>query len=243
MTDSASVERGKVAIVTGAASGIGAAIAEQLHADGWRLVLADRSELPTSAPGLAVATDISQPSDVDELYRRSTQEYGRVDAVINVAGITKVGDVLVEDLDVALFDEILAVNLRGTFLMCRGAIKALRAVGGGAIVNFGSTASIVGIGGGGYVASKSGVAGLSRVVAYQNARDGIRCNTVAPGATDTPMIQTSLAKGTAAVSREGCLAGMARTEDIAVLVSFLISDAGRFVTGAMYTVDGGLTQH
>ncbi|MTD16327.1 SDR family oxidoreductase [Nakamurella sp. YIM 132087] len=234
-----------VAVVTGAASGIGACVADVLRADGWRLSLADLSPMPegTADPtDLTTATDISSAADVESLFASTLRRFGRIDAVVNVAGITLAGDVLVEDLDEETFDRVIGVNLRGTFLMCRAAVRTLRG-SGGAIVNIGSTASVVGIGGTAYVTSKSGVAGLSRAIAYQYADRGIRCNTVAPGATDTPMIRTSLAKGAAAVDRPGCLPGMARPQDVAELVRFLVSDAGRFVTGAVYTMDGGLTQH
>jgi NAD(P)-dependent dehydrogenase (short-subunit alcohol dehydrogenase family) len=242
---------GDVAIVTGAASGIGKATAELLLADGWRVVAVDidalRLDFPSGTPDarvLLIAADVSRASAVKSLFTEAAHKFGRVNAVVNSAGVTYQDDALIEDLSDSVFDQTQAVNLRGTFLMCKHAIPALRASRGGAIVNLGSVASLRGLGGAAYVSSKAGIAGLSRVVAAQYAAENIRCNTVAPGPTATPMLDIVKRKATFAMSAmPGIISGEASPSEVAALIKFLISAPGRFITGAIYTIDGGLTQH
>jgi NAD(P)-dependent dehydrogenase (short-subunit alcohol dehydrogenase family) len=241
---------GKVALVTGAASGIGRAAARVLAARGWALALADVDETglaefagPGPAGHLVRGADVSSSEAVRGLVAAAVERFGHIDAVANIAGITRPGDGPVEHTAESDFDRIVAVNLRGPFLVCKYAIPHLRAAGGGCVVNVGSVASVRGYGGTAYVASKSGLAGLSRAVAYHYAGANIRCNTIAPGFTDTPMARVAAAKPGPAPRTPGTLPGMAEPHEIAELLAYLLSPAGRFINGALYTVDGGLAQH
>jgi len=164
--------------------------------------------------------------------------------VANVAGISVLTDTRLEDVDVEVFDRTHAVNMRGTFLMCKAAIAPLRANGGGSIVNLGSVASLRGVGGPAYVSSKAGIAGLSRAIAAQYAAERIRCNTVAPGPTATPMLEISKQKPTVnTIGVPGTIPGEADPDEVAAVIEFLAADTGRFMTGGVYTIDGGVTQH
>jgi NAD(P)-dependent dehydrogenase (short-subunit alcohol dehydrogenase family) len=193
---------------------------------------------------LALAADISDPEAVARVYAATLDRFGHLDAVANVAGISILADARLEDLDVEVFDRTQRVNLRGTFLMCKAAIPALRANGGGAIINLGSVASVRGVGGPAYVSSKAGVAGLSRAIAAQYAAERIRCITVAPGPTSTPMLEIAKQKSTVnTLGAPGTIPGEADPDEVAALIEFLAGDSGRFITGALYTIDGGLTQH
>ncbi|MES2169166.1 MAG: SDR family oxidoreductase, partial [Actinomycetota bacterium] len=187
-------------IVTGAASGIGLATAERLLADGWLVTVAD---LPNSAltdrfadsdACQVVAVDIYDSASVQSLIAAAVSRFGSLSALANIAGITVLEDQKLEDLDDAVFDRVVAVNLRGAFLMCKYAIPHLRAAGGGAIVNMGSVASVRAMGGAAYVSSKHGILGLSRVIASQYAAEQIRCNVVAPGGVNTPMLEIARRK-------------------------------------------------
>jgi NAD(P)-dependent dehydrogenase (short-subunit alcohol dehydrogenase family) len=243
----------KVAIVTGAASGIGLATARRLLRGGWRIVGVDLAEdrvVKAVEPGdtgddfVAVGADIGDPNAVEALYARSAEAFGRLDAVVNSAGISLVTDTRITDVTLEDFDRTVRVNLRGTFLMCRAAIEPLRAAGGGAIVNLGSVASVRGAGGTSYTATKHGIAGLSRAVAAHYAGDRIRCTTVAPGPTTTPMLAASKTKSSSASGGfPWALAGEADPDEVAALIEFLVSDSGRYLTGGVYPIDGGITQH
>ncbi|WP_344617305.1 SDR family oxidoreductase [Dactylosporangium salmoneum] len=239
--------------MTGAASGIGRATALRLLGAGWRVCAADldadrvRAALTAyegSAALQAQAADISSPEDVQALYRAADAAFGGLDGVANVAGVSFLEDQRIEDVDVETFDRTHAVNLRGTFLMCKYAIDPLRRRGGGAIVNLGSVASVRGVGGPAYVSSKAGIAGLSRAIAASYAADLIRCNTVAPGPTSTPMLEISKRKSTVTtLGAAGTIPGEADPDEIAALVHFLLGPTGRFMTGGIYTLDGGISQH
>jgi NAD(P)-dependent dehydrogenase (short-subunit alcohol dehydrogenase family) len=243
------VSAGRIAVVTGAASGIGLATARRLAAQGWRLALADLDAgavkdvagFPLDGH-LVQATDIADPDAVTTLFARVGAELGPVRAVANVAGLTVVEDGRIEDVSLETFDRVIGVNLRGTFLMCKAAIPALRAAGGGAIVNVGSVASVKGTGGVSYVSSKHGVLGLSRQIAYRYAAEGIRCTVVAPGPTATPMIAIARAKG-AVQTVPGVVPRDAEADEVASLIVYLLSDDAAMITGSVHLVDGGMSQH
>ena len=163
----------------------------------------------------------------------------------NCHGISLMEDTRIVDVPEEVFDRTIAVNLRGIFLMCKYGVPALKRSGGGAIVNLASAAALSGGGGTSYTASKGGVTALTRAIAFQNAAEGIRCNSICPGPVDTPMLQISMKKLglTTMTSRPGTIPRIAQPEEVAFLITFLVSDEAAFITGAIYTIDGGATQH
>jgi NAD(P)-dependent dehydrogenase (short-subunit alcohol dehydrogenase family) len=154
-------------------------------------------------------------------------------------------DTKIVDVPEEVFDRTIAVNLRGMFLLCKYGIPHLKGAGGGAIVNLASVAALAGGGGTSYTTSKGGVAALTRAVAFQNAAENIRCNSICPGPVDTPMLQISMKKlGLSTMtSRPGTIPRIARPQEVASLITFLVSDEAAYITGATYTIDGGASQH
>src|SRR5262245_44385590 len=245
---------GRVAVVTGASSGIGAALAEGLCGAGARVALAARrreriDELATrlSADGgdaVAFACDVSVEADVDRLASDVIARFGRVDLLVNNAGITEV--VAAEQEPLTTFERVVATNLTGAFLCAQRFGRAMLAGGGGAIVNVASVLGMVGSGQvpqASYAASKGGLINLTRELAAQWARKGIRVNALAPAWFPSEMTQDMFAD-------EGGLrwirnrTPMGRGGDPAELVGpllFLASDAASYVTGQILAVDGGWT--
>jgi meso-butanediol dehydrogenase / (S,S)-butanediol dehydrogenase / diacetyl reductase len=243
---------GKVVVVTGAASGIGAAAARRFAAEGAALVLADLNEaegqklaqeLSTQgSPASFVRTDVSDPNQVEALMQAAVDRHGALHVVFNNAGIGAYGKA--PDLDVALWQQVIAVDLHSVFYGCRSAIPRLRAAGGGAIIN---TASISGLFGDyglvAYNAAKGGVVNLTRSVAIDHAREGIRVNAVCPGPIGTPLLNPLL-DAPGARDEYARLVPMGRVgqpEEVAAVVAFLASDDASYITGAAIVVDGGVT--
>ncbi len=246
---------GKVAVITGAASGIGAATAVRFCQEGAAVVVADLNEAGgqavvaqgTGAGGRACfqRTDVTDEGDVRGLMDRALEEYGRLDVVFNNAGLGgAIGPI--EELAVEDWDRTQAVLLRGVFLGIKHAVPLLRRNGGGSIL---STASVAGLRGGAgphaYSAAKAAVINLTRSVAIEVAKDRIRVNCICPGGINTPLISTRIPGG------EGVAAQLLATiqplprsgtpEDIAGMALYLASDEAGFVTGAAMVVDGGFT--
>lgn len=242
---------GRVGIITGAAAGIGRAAAEAFAAAGARLVLADRDGegvgrvaqrlRDTGADLVAVRCDVSDEEDVAAMVAAATDRWGRLDIAFNNAGAAAP----LERSSRADWDRTIAVNLTGTWLCMRAEIAAMRAAGGGAIVNCSSIAGLVGFpAAGAYVASKHGIVGLTRSAALDLADAGIRVNAICPGVVDTPMV--TRATGGDAARRDALVAGepigrMGAPEEIAHAALWLCSAAASFVTGAAIAVDGGWT--
>ena len=240
---------GKVAIITGASRGIGAVAARAFATAGAGVVLAARdadalsavAEQITARGGraLAVPTDVGDPGAVARLVRTTIDVFGRLDAAFNNAGGGGHPPTPLADVAVADFDTVVRINLRGIFLCMKYEIPAMRASGGGAIVNMSSTAGLRGVGGiGAYVASKHGIIGLTKSVALDYARHGIRANAVAPGPIATerlvlPEAQREQFVRTIPVQRVG------RPEEVAAAVIWLCSDQASFITGATIPIDGG----
>jgi NAD(P)-dependent dehydrogenase (short-subunit alcohol dehydrogenase family) len=248
--------QGKVAIVTGAASGIGRSVAQVFAREGCKLTLVDINEaglketlgMLQASPGveaIAAPADLSRSEDVQRVIGQAMSKYGQLTSLANCHGISMLEDGRILDVPEEVFDRTIAVNLRSLFLTCKYALPHLKQAGAGAIVNLASGAALGGGGGTSYTASKGGVAALSRAVAYQGSADNVRCNSVCPGPVDTPMLQISMKKlGVKSMAnRPGTLQRIARPEEVAFLIAFLISDEAAFITGATYTIDGGMTQH
>jgi NAD(P)-dependent dehydrogenase (short-subunit alcohol dehydrogenase family) len=248
---------GRVALVTGASSGIGRATAEVFASKGAKVVLAARrgEELASLAEEIqgrggeatVITTDVSSPRDVEAMVAHAIETWGRLDYAVNNAGIEgKFAPIT--DLSIAEWDAVLGINLRGAFLCMKyEAAAMLEAGGGGAIVNVGSVNSFLGFpSGSAYVASKHGLIGLTTSVSAELASQGIRVNAVCPGIIDTPMhhrargllgdeVYDSVVLPSVHLQRAG------RPEEIAHAIVFLCSDEASYITGATLTPDGGFT--
>ena len=247
---------GKSAVVTGAASGIGRATALLFAAEGARVAVGDwddeglqalASEVRDRA-GRVVAkkTDVSKRGDAQALVSAAVDEFGGLDLCINNAGIGLYNTTL-EQTQEDDWDRVMAVNLKGVYLVSQAAIPHLRARGGGAIVNVASVHAVATqerIAA--YAASKGGVLALTRAMALDLARDGIRVNAVLPGAVDTPLFRRALADEGKSAEELGfrfdpqAIGRVAQPEELARAILFLASDASSFMTGSPMVVDGGL---
>jgi 3(or 17)beta-hydroxysteroid dehydrogenase len=246
---------GKIAIVTGAASGIGRACARRLASEGAKIVLADRDVSggeaaagALGAPHVFHALDVTDPAGWASVVDETVRTLGRLDVLVNAAGVA-----VMKDIERTTLDEwrlVNAVNSEGTFLGCQAALRAMKTVGGGSIINVSSVAGIVADPDlAAYCASKGAVRLLTKAVALHAARAGygIRCNSVHPSFIDTPMVDALLATASergltrGKLERAIPLGRLGEADDIAHLVVYLASDESRFVTGAELVIDGGLT--
>jgi NAD(P)-dependent dehydrogenase (short-subunit alcohol dehydrogenase family) len=241
----------KVAIVTGAASGIGKSVAECYAQEDVAVVLSDvnqalgeqAAEQIRQAGGQAtfVMADVSRPTDCERVVEVALEQYGRLDYACNNAGIGGEQN-QTADLSIEGWQNILAINLSGVFYGMKYQIPAMLKTGGGAIVNMASILGQVGFAGAvGYVAAKHGVVGLTQGAALEYAPHGIRINVVGPGFISTPMIhelEEDLELKSALVALHP-IGRLGRSEEVAELVIWLSSEKASFVTGAYYPVDGG----
>jgi NAD(P)-dependent dehydrogenase (short-subunit alcohol dehydrogenase family) len=236
---------GRVAVVTGAARGIGEAIARRLVDSGARVVSLDTAAPAAPRDGVRdVEADVSDPRSAAAAFASVDAQEGRVDVLVNNAGIQRVG--LAGQLSYEDWQAVIGTHLTGTFLCCSEAIPRMTAGGrGGAIVSIASVAGFVGLPGRGpYSAAKAGIMGLTRVLAIEGTAAGIRVNAVAPGFTRTELIQQALDDGSLTeewMLRNVPLDRIAEPDEIARVVCFLASDDASYVTGQTLVVDGGWT--
>ena len=237
----------RVALVTGAATGIGRATAQRLAAEGAIVVCGIESEAQTAPAGLeGLVLDIREPGSWRRAVARIVARHGGIDVLVNNAGIRSPGTA--DGVARAAWDETIAVNLTGTFLGCREVVPVMRRGGGGAIV---SLASFTGIraapGVVAYAASKGGVVALTMAMALDHAKDGIRVNCVCPGMVDTPMSRRAFdhTDDPVAAYRATCgkhpMGRIAEPEEVAGVIAYLASGDAGFVTGQAVAVDGGRT--
>lgn len=240
----------KVALVTGASRGIGAAIAKRLATDGFRVVVnyagsTDKAEAvvreikESGGEALAIQANVAEADAVKQMIKQTIDTFGQLDCVVNNAGITRDG--LLMRMKEADFDAVIDTNLKGAFLVTQAATRPLLKTNG-RIINI---ASVVGISGNpgqaNYVAAKAGLIGLTKSVARELASKGVTVNAICPGFIETDMTdelteeQRNLSLGQIPLKRFG------QTDDIASLVSFIASDEARYITGQTLAVDGGMT--
>lgn len=236
---------GKVVLVTGAASGIGRGIAERFSEAGASVAAVDIDAIAPLPHSIAVTADASRDEDAARAVERTAAEFGRLDALVNNAGINVYGTVA--DLSPADWDRQISVNLRSAYLFSHYAVPHMRGRGG-AIVNISSVHAFVSWPGcAAYDATKAGLLGLTRAMALDHGRDGIRVNVICPGYIQTPGLDRAFDR---LADRDTTIrqiiaahpAGrMGTPRDIAEAVLFLCSDAASFITGASLVVDGGMT--
>jgi len=251
MTGQAGRLAGKVAVVTGAGSGIGLATARRFAAEGAKLVSADidpeaGSKAAAEVGGIFVKVDVTSEAEVQALFQTAVDEYGGLDITFNNAGISPPEDDSILTTGLDAWKRVQEVNLTSVYLCCKYAIEHMRAGGGGSIIN---TASFVAVMGSArsqisYTASKGGVLAMSRELGVQFARDGIRVNALCPGPVNTPMLQELFAKDPERAARRLVhipLGRFAEADEIAAAVTFLASDDASFITASTFLVDGGIS--
>lgn len=245
----------KVVVITGGNSGVGAATAELFAKEGAKVVISARREAQLNevaekireagGEALPVVTDISSPSAADNLIAKAIETYGKLDVLVNNAGVLEEGlkpidKVLDEDID-----RILNINTKGTMYCMRAATEKMKEAGGGSIVNVASVAGVLGCGGAAYVSSKAAIVGLTRHTALRFAGQGIRCNAVCPGSIVTPMVANANASNQdpdmfgQMMKHSDLRVQPCMPEDVANILLFFASDESRAITGQAIVSDFG----
>ena len=235
---------GKVCVITGTASGIGAETAALFRSEGAKVVGVDLSE--SSGVDLSLRVDVTDEGGVSGMYQAVAEQFGRIDVLFNNAGISPDDDVSVLDTSLEAWRRVQEVNLTSVFLCCKHGIPHLLEAGGGSVIN---TASFVAVMGAAtsqisYTASKGGVLAMSRELGVQFARRGVRVNALCPGPVDTPLLRALYADDPEAAERRLVHVPMGRfatAHEIANGALFLASDESSFVTATTFLVDGGIT--
>ena len=242
--------QGKVALVTGSSRGIGRAIAQALARAGADVVCTStraggcaatlQAIAAAGGKGAEIACDVGDEGQVEQLARTLLEQKGRLDLLINNAGVTRDG--LFLRMGVEDFDQVLATNLRGPFLVCKAFARAMAKSRGGRIVNIGSVVGLTGNAGqANYAASKAGLVGLTKSLARELAGRGVTANVVAPGFVTTDMTAAIPEEQQKAMLAEIPLERFGVPDDVAAAVLFLCSDAAGYITGQTLVVDGGMT--
>ena len=242
---------GKVAVITGGASGIGFATAKRFAAEGAKVVIGDLDEAAGVAAaeavdGLFVLVNVTDEAQVNSLFDTAAAHYGSVDIAFNNAGISPADDDSIETTELPAWNKVQDVNLKSVYLCSRAALRHMTKQGRGSIIN---TASFVAILGSAtsqisYTASKGGVLAMSRELGVQFARQGIRVNALCPGPVNTPLLQELFASDPELAQRRLVhipVGRFAEPEELAAAVAFLASDDSSFITGATFLVDGGIS--
>jgi NAD(P)-dependent dehydrogenase (short-subunit alcohol dehydrogenase family) len=242
---------GRVAVVTGGASGIGLATVRRLAAEGAHVVIGDLDPAAgkTAADevgGLFISTDVTDPAAVENLFKQAFDTYGSVDIAFNNAGISPPDDASILDTGLEAWRKVQEVNLTSVYLCCKAAIPYMQRQGRGSIIN---TASFVAVMGAAtsqisYSASKGGVLAMSRELGVEFARQGIRVNALCPGPVNTPLLTELFAKDPERAQRRLVHVPMGRfgePDEIAAAVAFLASDDSSFITANTFLVDGGIS--
>jgi NAD(P)-dependent dehydrogenase (short-subunit alcohol dehydrogenase family) len=251
MTDSTRLTA-KVAIVTGAASGIGKAVALRFVAEGAKVVGGDpdaagldETAREAGEAFVPVRADVSRQEDCRRLAETAVARFGGLHILANMHGMSDSSDTKLLTMSEDVFQRTWEVNTKGIFLLCKQAVPEMQKAGSGSIVNMSSGAALGGSGGLAYTASKGALNAMTRAIAYQHAAENIRCNVVCPGPIDTPMMHRSFAKlgMTNLPIAPGRIPRIGQPDEVAALVAFLASDESAFITAATYTIDGGATGH
>jgi NAD(P)-dependent dehydrogenase (short-subunit alcohol dehydrogenase family) len=246
----------KVAIITGAGSGMGRVAAEMFAAEGAKVVAADFDaghgaetvEAVKAAGGEAtfVQADVSQETDAAAMVAAAMDRYGRIDVLYNNAGIMPEADHSVVDTDVAVWDQVMAVNVRGVYLGCKYAIPRMVDQGSGSVINISSFVALLGcsVPQDAYTASKGAVLSLTRSLAVQFGPKGVRANAICPGPIETPLLMDWLVKDEAAKQTRlarNPTGRFGKPEEVVNVAIYLASDESRWTNGAHFVIDGGIS--
>ncbi|MGO9197911.1 MAG: 3-oxoacyl-ACP reductase [Acidimicrobiales bacterium] len=241
---------GKVAVITGGASGIGKASARRFAAEGAHVVVVDLdgehgSEIASEVSGLFVRADVTSAADVEAMYEAAIDRFGGLDVCFNNAGISPPDDDSILTTELDAWRRVQEVNLTSVYLCCKAGIARLLEHGGGSVINTASFVAVLGAATSqiSYTASKGGVLSMSRELGVQFARKGVRVNALCPGPVNTPLLQELFAKDPERAARRLVHVPMGRfgePEELAAAAAFLASDDASFITASTFMVDGGL---
>jgi NAD(P)-dependent dehydrogenase (short-subunit alcohol dehydrogenase family) len=236
---------GKVCVITGTASGIGAESARLFEHEGATVVGIDL-DAEQATGGLTIAADVADEEQVRAAMATAVEEYGRIDVLMNNAGINPTDDGSVLDTSLESWQRVQDVNLRGVFLCCKHGIPHMLATGGGSVINVASFVAVVGaaVSQGSYTASKGAVLSLSRELGVEFAARGVRVNALCPGPVNTPLLKELFAKDPERAEKRLVHVPMGRfgePEEIAAAALFLASDESSFITASTFLADGGLS--